>query len=86
MSKITITKDKLSLSGEEIERMVKDAETYKAKDDEHRKKINNAIEQVFQWLDDHELLDSGLYEDKLKWVQSVCNPISTYLRQPPKSF
>ena len=120
MSKITITKDKLSLSGEEIERMVKDAETYKAKDDEHRKKsnarkalvdyacrvrntindekigakvdpeckkkINDAIEQVFQWLDDHELLDSGLYEDKLKWVQSVCNPISTYLRQPPKSF
>ena len=40
MSKITITKDKLSLSGEEIERMVKDAETYKAKDDEHRKKSN----------------------------------------------
>ena len=39
-SKITITKDKLSLSSEEIERMVKDAETYKAKDDEHRKKSN----------------------------------------------
>ncbi|XP_023896881.1 heat shock 70 kDa protein 4-like [Quercus suber] len=103
MSKITITKDKLSLSGEEVERMVRDAETYKAKDNarialadyackvrntindekigakvdpECKKKIKDAIEQVFQWLDDHELLDSGLYEDKLKWLQSVCNPIS----------
>ena len=90
--------------------MVKDAETYKAKDDEHRKKSNarkalvdyackvrntindekigakfdpkckkktkDAIEHIFQWLDDHELVDSGLYEEKIKWIQSVCNPIS----------
>ena len=39
MNKITITKNKSRLSCEEIKRMVKDAETYKAKDDEHRKKV-----------------------------------------------
>ena len=43
MIKITITKDKLSLSSEEIERMVKDAKMYKAKDDEHRKISNAAL-------------------------------------------
>lgn len=36
MNKIIITKTKSRLSSEEIKRMVKDAETYKAKDDEHK--------------------------------------------------
>ena len=36
MNKIIITKNKSRLSSEEIKRMVKDAETYKAKDDEHK--------------------------------------------------
>ncbi|KAL4621149.1 hypothetical protein ACB092_06G207300 [Castanea dentata] len=38
MMKITITNDKARLSSEEIDRMVQDAETFKAEDDEHRKK------------------------------------------------
>ena len=36
---ITITNDKARLSSEEVDRMVQDAETYKAEDDEHRKKV-----------------------------------------------
>ncbi|KAM3703684.1 hypothetical protein ACB098_04G113600 [Castanea mollissima] len=39
MMKMTITNDKARLSSEEINRMVRDAEAYKAEDNEHRKKI-----------------------------------------------
>ncbi|XP_075667987.1 heat shock cognate 70 kDa protein-like [Castanea sativa] len=39
MMNITITNDKARLSSEEIDRMVQDAETFKAEDDEHRKKV-----------------------------------------------
>ncbi|KAM4104495.1 hypothetical protein ACJW30_06G162000 [Castanea mollissima] len=109
MRNITITNDKARLSSEEINRMVQDAETYKAEDDEHRKKvkakdalenytynmrnaINNekigaklapqskkkikdAIEQVIEWLDGLQLVDSEEYEGKLKRLESICNPI-----------
>ncbi|KAM4094014.1 hypothetical protein ACB094_06G162900 [Castanea mollissima] len=115
MRKVTITNDKARLSSEEIDRMVQDAETYKAEDDEHRKKakakealenyaydmrnnINNemigsklapaakeniqdAIEEVIQWLDDLQLVDSELYHDKLKWLENICNPITIYGKQ-----
>ncbi len=45
-NKITITNDKGRLSKEDIERMVSDAEKYKAEDEEHSKKIEskNALE------------------------------------------
>ncbi|XP_065625459.1 heat shock cognate 70 kDa protein-like [Quercus suber] len=40
-----------------------------------KKKIEDAIEQVIQWLDDHQLVDSQLYHDKLKLLMSICNSI-----------
>ncbi|XP_077977939.1 heat shock 70 kDa protein IV-like [Glandiceps talaboti] len=45
-NKITITNDKGRLSKEDIERMVNDAEKFKAEDDEHRERIaaRNALE------------------------------------------
>lgn len=44
--KITITNDKGRLSKDEIEKMVQDAEKYKAEDEEHKKKVDakNALE------------------------------------------
>ena len=73
MRKITITKYKSRLSGEMINRRVKDAEMYKAKDinDEKigakldpasKKKIKDAIKQVIQWSGGflHQLQDSEL--------------------------
>uniref|UniRef100_A0A2N9FQN6 Uncharacterized protein n=1 Tax=Fagus sylvatica TaxID=28930 RepID=A0A2N9FQN6_FAGSY len=103
------TNDKTRLSSEEIERMVQDAERYKAEDDEHRekikamvalenyaynmrntikdkkigaklapasmKKIEDSIEQVIQWLDVPQLMDSEEYEDKLETLKSICTPI-----------
>ncbi|KAK9995751.1 hypothetical protein SO802_020437 [Lithocarpus litseifolius] len=109
MKNITITNDESRLSIEEIDRMVQDAETYKAEDDEHRKKvkakdalenytynmrntlndekigaklvpaskkkIKDAIEQVVEWLDGLQLVDSEEYADKLEKLESICNPI-----------
>eukprot|EP00253_Pinus_taeda_P034446 PITA_34446 len=45
-NKITITNDKGRLSKEEIEKMVRDSETYKAEDEEHVKKVEakNSLE------------------------------------------
>lgn len=45
-NKITITNDKGRLSKEEIEKMVRDSETYKAEDEEHKKKLEakNSLE------------------------------------------
>ncbi|WOL01975.1 heat shock cognate 70 kDa protein 2-like [Canna indica] len=45
-NKITITNDKGRLSKEEIEKLVKEAEKYKAEDEEHKKKVEakNALE------------------------------------------
>ncbi|MGG6532972.1 UNVERIFIED_CONTAM: molecular chaperone DnaK, partial [Clostridioides difficile] len=45
-NKITITNDKGRLSKEEIEKMVQEAERYKAEDEEHKKKVDakNALE------------------------------------------
>ena len=108
-SKVSITNDKTRLSSEEIERMVQDAERYKAEDDKHRekikamvalenyaynmrntikdkkigaklapasmKKIEDSIEQVIQWLDVLQLVDSEEYEDKLETLKSICTPI-----------
>ncbi|KAM4094012.1 hypothetical protein ACB094_06G162700 [Castanea mollissima] len=41
-----------------------------------KKKIEDAIEEVIQWLDDLQLVDSQLYHDKLKWLESICSPIN----------
>ncbi|XP_050250454.1 heat shock cognate 70 kDa protein-like isoform X4 [Quercus robur] len=115
MRNITITNDESRLSSEEIDRMVKDAETYKVEDDEYRKKvkakvalenyaynmrntindekigaklapaakknIKDAVEQAIQWIDDLQLVDSELYDDKLKWLENICNPIRSYGKQ-----
>ncbi|XP_030931625.1 heat shock cognate 70 kDa protein-like [Quercus lobata] len=109
MRNITITNDESRLSSEEINRMVQDAEIYRAEDDEHRKKvkakealenytynmrntindekigaklsrrgkkkIKDAIQQVIEWLDGLQLVESEEYADKLETLKSICNPI-----------
>ncbi|GMY09190.1 heat shock cognate 70 kDa protein 2-like isoform X2 [Fagus crenata] len=45
------------------------------------KKIKDDVEQVIQWLDDVQLVDSQQFEDKLKWLESICNPINIYGKQ-----
>ena len=46
-----------------------------------KKIIKDAVEQAIQWLDDLQLVDSELYDDKLKRLESICNPIRSYGKQ-----
>ena len=108
-NKITITNDKGRLSKEDIERMVQEAEKYKAEDEEHKKKIDAKnglenyaynmrnsmsdenvggkldpedkktieakIDETIAWLDGNQTAEVDEFEDKLKEVEGVCNPI-----------
>jgi L1 cell adhesion molecule like protein len=108
-NKITITNDKGRLSKEEIEKMVQDAEKYKAEDNDHRerveaknslenytysmknsmkdekttstltaedkKNIEDALKKTIDWLDDHQNAEKVVFEDKLKQLEGLCNPI-----------
>jgi len=88
-SKITITNDKGRLSKDEIEKLVKDAEKYKAEDEAMKKKIEakNALENycysVKNTLKDEKLKDKFSSEerssvesaigDSIKWIESNPN-------------
>ncbi|KAM0011285.1 putative Heat shock protein 70 family [Helianthus debilis subsp. tardiflorus] len=114
-NKITITNDKGRLSKEEIQKMVHEAEKYKAEDEEHKKKVKaknalenyayymrntikdekissklpaddkkkveNAVEAAIQWLDGNQLAEVDEFEDKLKELEGVCNPIIAKMYQ-----
>lgn len=114
-NKITITNDKGRLSKEEIEKMVKDAEKYKAEDEEVKKKveakntlenyaynmrntirdekiganlsaadkqrIEKAVDETIEWLDRNQLAEVDEFEDKLKELEGLCNPIIAKMYQ-----
>ncbi|XP_067830026.1 heat shock 70 kDa protein 1A [Heptranchias perlo] len=114
-NKITITNDKGRLSKEEIERMVQEAERYKAQDDEQREKIaaKNSLEsyafntkslledqkmkgkvseedkdkatekcnQAISWLEANQAAEKEEFENQLKELENVCNPIIAKLYQ-----
>lgn len=92
-NKITITNDKGRLSKEEIERMVRDAETNKDLDDDMRKKIEakNGLENycysMKNSMNDEKLKDKFTDDDKkcieettaetLQWMESNPNAATT---------
>ncbi|VAH08118.1 unnamed protein product [Triticum turgidum subsp. durum] len=114
-NKITITNDKGRLSKEEIEKMVQEAERYKAEDEEHKKKVDaknalenyaynmrntvkddkiasklgaddkkkveEAIEGTISWLDANQLAEADEFEDKMKELEGICNPIIAKMYQ-----
>merc|ERR1712178_642827 len=75
-NKITITNDKGRLSKEEIERMVQEAEKYKAEDKE---KITSEIDKAIEWLDANQLAEVDEFQDKSKELEGICNPIMSKL-------
>uniref|UniRef100_A0A8C9PAA6 Heat shock 70 kDa protein 1-like n=1 Tax=Spermophilus dauricus TaxID=99837 RepID=A0A8C9PAA6_SPEDA len=83
-NKITITNDKGRLSKEEIERMVLDAEKYKAEDEMQREKIaaKNALESyafnMKSAVSDEGLKDKISESDKKK-ILSKCNEVLSWL-------
>merc|ERR1712211_175875 len=78
-SKITITNDQGRLSKEEIERMVNDADKFKAEDD--KRMIISKCEEAVKWLDGNQLAEVDEFQDKQKEVEAVCNPIITKMYQ-----
>merc|ERR1712079_535788 len=86
-NKITITNDKGRLSKEEIERMVNDADKFKAEDEKvkdkisgnDKKAINDKCDDTIKWLDENQLAEVDEFQAKQKEVEAVCNPIITKL-------
>merc|ERR1711974_492623 len=88
---ITITNDKGRLSKEEIERMVNDAEKFKAEDEKQKDRISskNGLESycfnMKTTIEDEKMKDKisdddrKAINDKQKEVEAVCNPIITKL-------
>ena len=46
-----------------------------------KKKIEDAIEQAIQWLDSNQLAEADEFEDKMKELESICNPIIAKMYQ-----
>eukprot|EP00976_Prorocentrum_cordatum_P064529 1177530-Prorocentrum_minimum.AAC.1 len=114
-NKITITNDKGRLSKDEIERMVQEAEKYKAEDEEHKKKVESKnqlenyaynmrntitdeklagkidaddkkkieeeLEKTISWLEANQLAEVDEFDDKLKELEGICNPIMAKMYQ-----
>ncbi|KAJ8539236.1 hypothetical protein K7X08_013488 [Anisodus acutangulus] len=110
-NRITITNDKGRLSKEEIEKMVQEAERYKAEDEAMKKKVEaknalenyaynmrntirdgkldpsekqkteKAVDETIEWLDRNQLAEVDEFEDKLKELENLCNPIIAKMYQ-----
>uniref|UniRef100_A0A2I3FS25 Heat shock protein family A (Hsp70) member 8 n=1 Tax=Nomascus leucogenys TaxID=61853 RepID=A0A2I3FS25_NOMLE len=79
-NKITITKDKRHLSKEDIERMAKEAEKYKAEDEKQRDKVSskNSLESyAFNMKSTVE--DEKLQDDDKQKILDKCNEIINWL-------
>merc|ERR1711988_1796365 len=89
-NKITITNDKGRLSKDEIERMVNDAEKYKAQDEAMREKVNakNGHESyafnLKSTVDDDKFKDKISDEDK-KTIQEKCDEVLSWMDANPSA-
>jgi L1 cell adhesion molecule like protein len=113
-NKITITNEKGRLSKEDIERMVQEAEKFKAEDEAVKRKVEaknglenyaynmrnsmrdanvggklsaedkstveRAVEEAIAWLDANQMAEQDEFEDKLKELESTCQPIVSKAR------
>ncbi|KAK8280493.1 hypothetical protein V6Z12_D09G178800 [Gossypium hirsutum] len=46
-----------------------------------KKKVEDAIDEAIQWLDNNQLAESDEFEDKMKELESICNPIIAKMYQ-----
>ncbi|KAK4339665.1 hypothetical protein RND71_041127 [Anisodus tanguticus] len=58
---ITITSDKWRLSQEDIDRMLKEAEEFAEEDSKLAEKIENALKETTEWLDDNQNAEKDEY-------------------------
>ncbi|KAK8686115.1 hypothetical protein V6N13_125142 [Hibiscus sabdariffa] len=48
---------------------------------DEKEKVETAVKEALEWLDDNQSAEKEEYEDKLKEVEAVCNPIITAVYQ-----
>ncbi|KAJ6854062.1 putative heat shock cognate 70 kDa protein 2 [Iris pallida] len=48
---------------------------------EDKKKIEDAIDEAIQWLDSNQLAKADEFDDKMKELESLCNPIIAKMYQ-----
>ena len=48
---------------------------------EEKEKIETAVKEALEWMDDNQSAEKEDYEEKLKEVEAVCNPIITAVYQ-----
>uniref|UniRef100_A0A453ID50 Heat shock protein 70 n=1 Tax=Aegilops tauschii subsp. strangulata TaxID=200361 RepID=A0A453ID50_AEGTS len=46
-----------------------------------KKKIEDSIEDAIKWLDGNQLAEADEFEDKMKELESICNPIISKMYQ-----
>nr|XP_043618978.1 heat shock cognate 70 kDa protein-like [Erigeron canadensis] len=46
-----------------------------------KKKVEDAVEEAIQWLDGNQLAEVEEFEDKMKELEGVCNPIIARMYQ-----
>ncbi|KAG2250368.1 hypothetical protein Bca52824_080504 [Brassica carinata] len=88
-NEITITNDKGRLSKDEIKKMVQEAEKNTIRDDKigeklaaaDKKKIEDSVEEAVQWLDGNQTAEADEFDDNMKDLESVCNPIIANMYQ-----
>ncbi|XP_012831747.1 PREDICTED: heat shock cognate 70 kDa protein 2-like [Erythranthe guttata] len=54
---------------------VKDEKIASKLNGDDRKKIEEAIEEAIQWLDGNQLAEADEFDDKMKELEGICNPI-----------
>merc|ERR1712136_612744 len=76
--KITITNDQNRLTPEDIEQMIKDAETFA---DEDKEKIEEAVNAAISWLEENQEADSEDFKKQKKELEDEVQPIIAKLYQ-----
>jgi len=60
---------------------IKDEKIAGKLDSDDKKKIEDTIEAAIQWLDANQLAEADEFEDKMKELEGVCNPIIAKMYQ-----
>ncbi|KAG0591248.1 hypothetical protein M758_1G157100 [Ceratodon purpureus] len=60
---------------------IKDEKIASNLDGADKKKIEDAVEAAIQWLDQNQLAEADEFDDKMKELESICNPIIARMYQ-----
>ncbi|KAI7732586.1 hypothetical protein M8C21_024192 [Ambrosia artemisiifolia] len=60
---------------------IKDEKIGEKLNPEDKKKIEDAIDEAVSWLDNNQLAEADEFEDKMKELENVCNPIIAKMYQ-----